>query len=141
MESLREARKTIGQLVTESTADKTAVSNTKTEIENLQAELKGASKEAKDILEECKSTYAAATSVGLAAAFSERSDSLSTSMWVWVGGLVLSLSAGGYFGSVQLQKLLELMAQQDISSLSMSINFIMAILSIGAPIWFSWLAT
>ena len=33
------------------------------------------------------------------------------------------------------------MAQQDISSLSMSINFIMAILSIGAPIWFSWLAT
>ncbi len=141
LESLREARKTIGQLVTESTADKTAVSNTKTEIEKLQAELKDASKEAKDILEECKSTYAAATSVGLAAAFSERSDSLSTSMWVWVGGLVLSLSAGGYFGSVQLQKLLELMAQQDISSLSMSINFIMAILSIGAPIWFSWLAT
>ena len=92
-------------------------------------------------MKECKSTYAAATSVGLAAAFSERSDSLSTSMWVWVGGLVLSLSVGGYFGSAQLQKLLELMAQKDISSLSMSINFIMAILSIGAPVWFSWLAT
>ena len=139
--SLKEARETIGKLVTESTADKAAALSAKTEIEKLQAELKDASKEAKDILEECKSTYAAATSVGLAAAFSERSDSLSTSMWVWVGGLVLSLSAGGYFGSVQLQKLLELMAQQDISSLSMSINFIMAILSIGAPIWFSWLAT
>ena len=139
--SLKEARETIGNLVTESTADKAATLAAKTEIERLQAELKNASKEAKDILKECKSTYAAATSVGLAAAFSERSDSLSTSMWVWVAGLVLSLSAGGYFGSVQLQKLLELMAQQDISSLSMSINFIMAILSIGAPIWFSWLAT
>ena len=141
LESLREARETIGKLVTESTADKAATLAAKTEIEKLQAELKYVSKEANDVLEECKSTYAAATSVGLAAAFSERSDSLSKSMWVWVGGLVLSLGAGGYFGSVQLQKLLELMAQKDISSLSMSINFIMAILSIGAPIWFSWLAT
>jgi hypothetical protein len=139
--SLKEARETIGNLVTESTADKAATLAVKTEIERLQAELNNASKEAKDILKECKSTYAAATSVGLAAAFSERSDSLSTSMWVWVGGLVLSLSVGGYFGSAQLQKLLELMAQKDISSLSMSINFIMAILSIGAPVWFSWLAT
>lgn len=141
LESLREARETIGQLVTESTADKTAVSNTKTEIEKLQAELKDASKEAKDILEECKSTYAAATSVGLAAAFAERSDNLSKSIRFWVGGLILSLSAGGYFGSAQLQKLLELMAQKNISNLSMSINFIMAVLSIGAPVWFSWLAT
>ena len=139
--SLKEAREIIGNLVTESTADKAATLAAKTEIEKLKAELKDASKEAKDILEECKSTYAAATSVGLAAAFSERSDSLSTSMWIWVGGLVVSLATGGFFGSVQLQKLLELMAQKDISNLSMSINFIMAILSIGAPVWFSWLAT
>ena len=62
-------------------------------------------------------------------------------MWVWVAGLIASLVAGGYFGSGQLQKLLELMTQKDISNLSMSINFIMAILSIGAPVWFSWLAT
>ena len=139
--SLKEARETIGNLVTESTADKAATLAAKTEIEKLKAELKDASKAAKDILEECKSTYAAATSVGLAAAFSERSDNLSTSIRFWVGGLILSLSAGGYFGSAQLQKLLELMAQKDISNLSMSINFIMAVLSIGAPVWFSWLAT
>ena len=139
--SLKEAREIIGNLVTESTADKAATLAAKTEIEKLKAELKDASKEAKDILEECKSTYAAATSVGLAAAFSERSDNLSKSIRFWVGGLILSLSAGGYFGSAQLQKLLELMAQKDISNLSMSINFIMAVLSIGAPVWFSWLAT
>ena len=139
--SLKEARETIGNLVTESTADKAATLAAKTEIEKLKAELKDASKAAKDILEECKSTYAAATSVGLAAAFSERSDNLSKSIRFWVGGLILSLSAGGYFGSAQLQKLLELMAQKDISNLSMSINFIMAVLSIGAPVWFSWLAT
>lgn len=141
LESLREARETIGKLVTESTADKAATLAAKTEIEKLQAELKDVSKEANDVLEECKSTYAAATSVGLAAAFAERSDNLSKSIRFWVGGLILSLSAGGFFGSAQLQKLLELMAQKDISNLSMSINFIMAVLSIGAPVWFSWLAT
>ena len=139
--SLKEARESISKLVTESTADKAATLAAKTEIEKLQEELKDISKEAKDVLEECKSTYAAATSVGLAAAFAERSDNLSKSIRLWVGGLILSLSAGGYFGSAQLQKLLELMAQKDISNLSMSINFIMAVLSIGAPVWFSWLAT
>lgn len=141
LESLREARKTIDKLVTESTADKAAALAAKIEIEKLQEELNGVSEEARKVLKQCENAYSAATSVGLAAAFSERSDNLSKSMWIWVVGLVLSLSTGGYFGSAQLQKLLELMAQKDISSLSMSINFIMAILSIGAPVWFSWLAT
>ena len=139
--SLKEAREAIGKLVTESTANKAATLDAKTEIENLREELKGVSEEAKKILKQCESAYSAATSVGLAAAFSERSDRLSNSMWIWVAGLIVSLGAGGYFGSAQLQKLLELMAQKDISNLSMSINFIMAILSIGAPVWFSWLAT
>jgi hypothetical protein len=139
--SLKEARETIGKLVTESTADKAAALSAKTEIEKLQEELKVVSEEAQKILEKCESAYSAATSVGLAAAFYKRSRNLSISMWVWVISLIGSLATGGYFGSVQLQKLLGLMAQRDISNLSMSINFIMAILSIGAPVWFSWLAT
>lgn len=139
--SLKEARETIGKLVTESTADKAAALSAKTEIEKLQKELKVVSEEAQKILEKCESAYSAATSVGLAAAFYKRSRNLSISMWVWVISLIGSLATGGYFGSVQLQKLLGLMAQRDISNLSMSINFIMAILSIGAPVWFSWLAT
>lgn len=139
--SLKEARETIGKLVTESTADKAAALSAKTEIEKLQEELKVVSEEAQKVLEKCESAYSAATSVGLAAAFYKRSRNLSISMWVWVISLIGSLATGGYFGSVQLQKLLGLMAQRDISNLSMSINFIMAILSIGAPVWFSWLAT
>ena len=139
--SLKEARETIGKLVTESTADKAAALSAKTEIEKLQEELKVVSEEAQKVLEKCESAYSAATSVGLAAAFYIRSRNLSISMWVRVISLIGSLATGGYFGSVQLQKLLGLMAQRDISNLSMSINFIMAILSIGAPVWFSWLAT
>ena len=43
--SLKEAREAIGNLLTESTADKAATLAAKTEIERLQAELKNASKE------------------------------------------------------------------------------------------------
>ena len=141
LESLTEARKVVGELVKESTANKDATLAAKVEVEKIQAELKGISEGAEKVLQKCESAYSAATSVGLAAAFTERSDGLSKSMWIWVGGLILSLGAGGYFGSVQLQKLLGLITQKDISNLSMSINFVMAILSIGAPVWFSWLAT
>lgn len=141
LESLSEARKSVSVFAKEAAQDQNTISNIKLDIEQIKDEMKQKSTEADNILENCEKAYAAATSVGLAAAFTERSDKLSKSMWVWVAGLILSLFAGGYFGSSQLQKLLELLAQKDISTTSMSINFIMAILSIGAPIWFSWLAT
>lgn len=141
LESLSEARKSVSKFAIDAEKDKDIIEKLKMEIEQIRNELGQKSKEAGNILESCEKAYAAATSVGLAAAFTERSDKLSKSMWVWVSGLILSLFAGGYFGSNQLQKLLELLAQKDISTTSMSINFIIAILSIGAPVWFSWLAT
>lgn len=141
LESLSEARKAVSKFATDAQKDNEIIARLKIEIEQIRNTLSQKSEEADNILTNCEKAYAAATSVGLAAAFTERSDTLSKSMWVWVGGLVLSLFAGGYFGSSQLQKLLELLAQKEVSTTSMSINFIMAILSIGAPIWFSWLAT
>ena len=53
----------------------------KTEIEKLQEELNGVSEEAQKVLKQCERAYSAATSVGLAAAFSKRSRNLSISMW------------------------------------------------------------
>lgn len=141
LESLSEARKSVAKFATDAKKDKEDISQFKIEIEQIRDKMNEKATEAETILKNCEKAYAAATSVGLAAAFTERSDKLSTSMWVWVVGLIFSLFAGGYFGSSQLQKLLELLSQKDISTTSMSINFIMAILSIGAPIWFSWLAT
>lgn len=139
--SLSEARESVTKLEAEAQADKIKINSIKEEIETLKVTLSNSANEADEVLKKCETAYSAATSVGLAAAFSERSDRLSSSMWVWVVGLILSLGAGGYFGSTQLQKLLELLSQKDISTTSMSINFIMAILAIGAPVWFSWLAT
>lgn len=89
----------------------------------------------------CESAYAAATSQGLAAAFAERSKALDNSMWAWVGGLVAALIFGAYFGSRQLHELAELMKLPSISGGSIFLNLILSLFSIGAPVWFGWLAT
>ena len=98
-------------------------------------------KEAESIVERFSSAYAASTSHGLAAAFTERSAALGKSMWVWVGGLVIALGLGSWIGSTQLRNFSEVIKQPDSNSIVVVINLVLALLSIGATVWFSWLAT
>ena len=97
--------------------------------------------QAKSVLARCETAYAAATSVGLAAAFAKRSKELSSSMWVWVAGLILSLAAGGYFGSSRLHELSNMVIKPEVSSPAITLNILLALLSVGAPVWFAWLST
>ena len=97
--------------------------------------------QAKSILARCETAYAAATSVGLAAAFAKRSKELSSSMWVWVAGLILSLAAGGFFGSSRLHELSSIVLKPDVSSPAITLNILITLLSVGAPVWFAWLST
>lgn len=62
-------------------------------------------------------------------------------MWIWVVGLVVALVAGSYFGSSQLHTLSELFRQPDVTSSVVILNLILSLLSVGAPVWFGWLAT
>lgn len=94
-----------------------------------------------EVLGQCERAYSAATSVGLAMAFSERSRTLSHSMWVWVGGLVLALAVGSYFGSVQLHSLTELANTPNVAVAAVLLNLLLSVLSVGAPVWFGWLST
>lgn len=79
--------------------------------------------------------------MGLAAAFAERSAALSKSMWFWVAGLVVALVAGSYFGSAQLHTLSELFKQPNVTTSVVILNLMLSLLSVGAPVWFAWLAT
>lgn len=97
--------------------------------------------EAAAVLKNCQTAYAASTSVGLAAAFSERSVSLSRSIWFWIGGLIIALMAGSFLGSGQLKALSELLKIPDASVAVVTLNLLLSIISVGAPIWFAWLAT
>lgn len=141
LESLSEARDLIARLVRESTEDRNELSGFRDSAEELDQKLVHSAKEATSVLERCETAYSAATSVGLAAAFNERSDTLSKSMWVWVGGLVAALGAGSYFGAHQLHSLSELIKLPNPSAAMVVLNLLLSLLSVGAPVWFAWLAT
>lgn len=141
LESLAEARQKIADLVTDATRQQGDVLRIREDAGELDKQLNKIADDAKAVLAHCETVYAAATSVGLAAAFSERSNTLSKSMWFWVGGLVAALAAGSYFGSAQLHSLAELFKVPNVSTSVVALNLLLSVLSVGAPVWFAWLST
>lgn len=141
LESLSEARKAVSKLVREVTRDRDRVSEVRGRGEEAEAVLNQSAAEAKAVLVRCETAYSAATSVGLAAAFSERSRELATSMWFWIIGLVVALAAGSYLGSDQLRGLSEILTSTEASGSVIMLNVVLSILSVGAPVWFAWLST
>jgi hypothetical protein len=139
--ALNEARETIKKLLTEVTADSLRVATLVISADVDKASLIDRVKEAERIVALCSSAYAASTSHGLAAAFAERSHALGRSMWVWVGGLVIALGLGSWIGSAQLRNFSELIKQPDSNLIVVVINLVLTLLSVGATVWFSWLAT
>ena len=141
LESLAEARLKISELKVDANGDQVEISRLRETATELHHQLNKSAEEAKTVLERCETAYSAATSVGLAAAFSERSSELSKSMWFWVGGLVIALGFGSFFGTGQLRNLSELLKLPNVSTSLVALNLILSVVSIGAPIWFAWLAT
>jgi len=139
--SLAEAREKLEGLVRDATKDHGHIEELRGEADDLDERLRQSDEDAKSVLQRCETAYSAATSVGLAAAFTERSGSLSKSMWIWVLGLVLALVSGSYFGSSQLHNLSELFKQPDVTTSVVILNLMLSLLSVGAPVWFGWLAT
>lgn len=141
LDSLSEARQKIAALVDDATRNQGDVLRIREDAGELDKQLIKIADDAKAVLAGCETVYAAATSVGLAAAFSERSNELSKSMWIWVGGLVGALATGSYFGSAQLHSLAELFKVPDVATSVVVLNLLLSVLSVGAPVWFAWLAT
>lgn len=141
LETLAEARQKIADLVTEAAQNSSEVTRIRESAGKLDTQLKGIAEDAKAVLERCETAYSAATSLGLAAAFSERSNTLSRSMWIWVAGLIAALAAGSYFGSAQLHSLAELFKNPNVSTSVVLLNLLLSVLSVGAPVWFAWLST
>lgn len=139
--TLEEARDKIENLIRSATKDHGHIEQLRGRADDLDKKLQQSSENAKSVLERCETAYSAATSVGLAAAFTERSSALSKSMWFWVAGLVLALVAGSYFGSAQLHTLSEIFKQPSVTTSVVILNLMLSLLSVGAPVWFGWLAT
>ena len=141
LESLAEAREAVSRLVGEVTGDRDRVSAIRERGEEVETALNNCAEEARAVLQQCETAYSAATSVGLAAAFTERSKELARSMWFWIAGLVAALAAGSFLGSNQLRALSAVFAEAEASASALMLNVLLAILSVGAPVWFAWLST
>ncbi|MCA9233319.1 MAG: hypothetical protein KDA57_21925 [Planctomycetales bacterium] len=141
LQSLSEARKRVGALLEQVVADQSRTHELHETAERDAKNLGVLQNQAEAVLQNCEDAYSASTSVGLAAAFSERSDRLSRSMWIWVAGLICALAVGGYLGSVRLQSLATVASNPNAAAPALVFNLLLAILSVGAPVWFAWLAT
>ncbi|MDG5974334.1 hypothetical protein H010_03667 [Hydrogenophaga taeniospiralis CCUG 15921] len=139
--SLAESRSKLETLLHDSTIDFGRIESLRTQADELDRKLRQSADDAKAVIDRCETAYSAATSVGLAAAFSERSLTLSKSMWFWVAGLIAALAAGSHFGSTQLQSLVSLFTQPNVGTAVIALNLLLSILSVAAPVWFGWLAT
>ena len=142
LQSLEEAQQSIEALLNDSAASSVRIDDILSYARDVRQKLSHISEEADTVLEQCKKTYAAATSVQLAAAFDERSNELANSIRLWAGGLFLVLTTGATIGYYQFGELAELIKDPKPGYEWMVVlNLAMSFLSIGAPVWFAWLAT
>lgn len=141
LQSLSEAREKISKLATDSDNDRARIAVVAKAVDNAMSDIDKQKTAADAVLAKCESAYSAATSVGLAAAFSERSSTLANSMWIWVAGLIAALGAGGSLGYLRITELAKLLDNTSASSSAILVNVVSSILSVGAPVWFAWLAT
>jgi hypothetical protein len=98
-------------------------------------------KEADKLVQQCEQAYRITTTKGLAAAFTQRASLLGRSMWIWVIGLVLALAAAGYLGAERVTLLSTALSGSDPKWGAIWIQLILSALSVGAPLWFAWVAT
>ncbi|WP_334051018.1 hypothetical protein [Burkholderia cepacia] len=102
--------------------------------------LSKAAEDADKIIEKCETALRASTAVGLAEAFHNRAESLRRSLRPWIAGLIGALGAGAYVGGQQLHQLAESIQASTAPTIVWT-RIAVSLLSVGAPVWFAWLAT
>ncbi len=97
--------------------------------------------EASKLVAQCEEAYRATTTKGLAAAFDQRASKLGMTVTTWVGGLIAALVIGSLMGAQRLEALTQALAGPTPNWSAILLHVVLSMLSIGAPIWFAWLAT
>ena len=103
--------------------------------------MKSAYEEAAKLVKQCEAAYHITTTKGLAGAFDQRAAKLSWSMWTWVGGLIVALGLGSMIGAHRLEVLSVALQMPEPNWGGVAIQAALSFLSVGAPLWFAWLAT
>lgn len=103
--------------------------------------LKNLKSQAQNYIDKCEEAFRTTTSKGLAGAFEVKAKKLNRSIQFWVAGLIGALASGAFVGYTRLHALEGYLADPNSTGLKLVIQLILSILSVGAPLWFAWLAT
>ena len=141
MQSLKEARHTINRLSSDSAELYGKIDEKHQNAVRLAQKISDSEQEASKLVLQCEEAYRITTTKGLAAAFDQRASRLAWSMWVWVFGLLSALGIGAYIGARRIEILSAAMSGNDPQWGIIWMQIVLSLLSVGAPLWFAWLAT
>lgn len=97
--------------------------------------------DAAKLVKQCGEAYRITTTAGLAGAFDLRASRLQLSIRLWVVGLLIALIAGTYLGSLRVTVLSSALSEAKPDWGVIWMHIILSLISVGAPLWFAWLAT
>lgn len=95
---------------------------------------------ASDVLGKAENAYRAATSQGLAHAFSTKANELKQSMLLWVVGLLAALFVAGLISAERFPTILAAVTGKPDWGVVLA-NIVLGALSLAAPVWFAWVST
>lgn len=141
LEELREANERVVKLEREATNTAAVIKAAHEESAAFRRQLEEMANEAKGLIEQCEEAYRTTTSKGLAGAFEDRAQKLNTSMKWWVLGLGCALALGTVLGAIRVSALSTVLASDNPNWGSVALHMVLSIVSVGAPLWFAWMAT
>jgi hypothetical protein len=110
-------------------------------IETAMAVISEKERAATQLVEKCEEAYRITTTKGLADSFAKKAESLEMSLYAWVGLLLIALVVGAVAGAHRFNLISDLITKPDVKVQLIWVHFGLALVSVGAPIWFAWLAT
>lgn len=141
MESLREARIKIEETSQRAESLFAKLSVQAEDISTKHNTIQTLEDNCQKLVSQCEEAYRITTTKGLAASFHQSSNRLQITLWVWVAGLLIALGIGAYLGHNRLELLSTELKKDYIEWNGIWMQAILSIVSLGAPIWFAWLAT
>lgn len=141
MEALEEARRKVQRISNDAAEAYGVIGLQKEESAKLLGATQRHQEEAAGLVDKCDEAYRITTTAGLAAAFDQRATHLSRSMWVWVFGLFAALAVGIFLGAERVSLLSRVVSEDNPRWGAIAVQMGLSLLSLGAPVWFAWLAT
>lgn len=141
LQALAEARDKLSRASSEGALTEERLRNAWHESEKYLKWTQESHEEAAKLIAQCEAAYQITTTKGLAGAFDQRAIRLGWSMWAWVFGLIVALGIGSLIGAHRLEVLSAALQSPTPNWGGIVTQVVLSLLSVGAPLWFAWLAT